>query len=42
MPLANPVTLDLDFGGEYHYRLDGERHLWNPTTVSRVQHACGV
>jgi len=31
--------LDLDFGGEYHFRLDGERHLWNPTTVSRLQHA---
>lgn len=31
--------LDLDFGGEYHYRVDGERHLWNPLTVSRLQHA---
>jgi len=35
----SPVLLDLDFGGEYHYRNDGERHLWNPTTVSRLQHA---
>ena len=32
-------SLELDFGGEYHYRQDGERHLWNPTTVSRIQHA---
>jgi glutamate synthase domain-containing protein 2/glutamate synthase domain-containing protein 3 len=32
-------ALDLDFGGEYHYRQTGERHLWNPTTVSRLQHA---
>ncbi|MEK7996823.1 MAG: glutamate synthase central domain-containing protein, partial [Planctomycetota bacterium] len=32
-------ALDLDFGGEYHYRRTGERHLWNPTTVSRLQHA---
>ena len=32
-------ALDLDFGGEYHFRLDGERHLWNPTTISRLQHA---
>jgi glutamate synthase domain-containing protein 2/glutamate synthase domain-containing protein 1/glutamate synthase domain-containing protein 3 len=32
-------ALELDFGGEYHFRLDGERHLWNPTTVSRLQHA---
>lgn len=32
-------VLELDFGGEYHYRHYGERHLWNPTTVSRLQHA---
>ncbi len=32
-------TLGLDFGGEYHYRNSGERHLWNPITVSRLQHA---
>jgi glutamate synthase domain-containing protein 2/glutamate synthase domain-containing protein 3 len=31
--------LELEYGGEYHYRLDGERHLWNPTTVSTLQHA---
>jgi glutamate synthase (NADPH) large chain len=31
--------LDLDHGGEYQYRLDGERHLWNPTTVTTLQHA---
>jgi len=30
---------DLAFGGEYHFRVDGENHLWNPTTVSRLQHA---
>ncbi len=32
-------ALELDFGGEYHYRHTGERHLWNPITVSRLQHA---
>jgi glutamate synthase domain-containing protein 2/glutamate synthase domain-containing protein 1/glutamate synthase domain-containing protein 3 len=32
-------TLELDFGGEYHFRKQGERHLWNPVTVSRLQHA---
>lgn len=32
-------SLELDFGGEYHYRHTGEEHLWNPTTVSRLQHA---
>ncbi len=36
----HPVgTLGLDFGGEYQFRHAGERHLWNPTTVSRLQHA---
>ena len=30
---------ELDFGGEYHFRHNGERHLWNPVTVSRLQHA---
>ena len=30
-PRATPRRLDLDFGGEYHFRLDGENHLWNPT-----------
>jgi glutamate synthase (NADPH/NADH) large chain len=34
-----PGSLDLDFGGEYHWRFDGERHLWNPVTVARLQHA---
>lgn len=32
-------SLDLEFGGEYHFRQTGEHHLWNPTTVSRLQHA---
>jgi glutamate synthase domain-containing protein 2/glutamate synthase domain-containing protein 1/glutamate synthase domain-containing protein 3 len=32
-------ALELDFGGEYHYRHNGEGHLWNPTTVARLQHA---
>ncbi len=32
-------TLDLEFGGEYHFRHEGQRHLWNPTTVSKLQHA---
>ncbi len=37
-PLA-AGALELDFGGEYHHRLDGEEHLWNPTTISRLQYA---
>ena len=35
-----PGSLELGFGGEYHYRLDGEKHLWNPTTVTGLQ--CAV
>ena len=34
-----PGALELDYGGEYHFRLDGEAHLWNPTTVTNLQHA---
>jgi len=33
------TNLELEFGGDYHYRRNGEYHLWNPTTVSRLQHA---
>ena len=29
----------LDLGGQYHYRAQGERHLWDPGTVSKLQHA---
>ncbi len=32
-------ALELNFGGEYHFRHNSERHLWNPTTVARLQHA---
>ncbi len=32
-------ALGLDFGGEYHFRHNGEQHLWNPTTVAHLQHA---
>ncbi|MCP4248989.1 MAG: glutamate synthase large subunit, partial [bacterium] len=32
-------ALRLDFGGEYHFRTDGEHHQWNPQTVATLQHA---
>ena len=32
-------VLELDFGGDYHFRHSGEEHLWNPTTIARLQHA---
>ncbi|OFW40273.1 MAG: glutamate synthase subunit alpha [Acidobacteria bacterium RIFCSPLOWO2_12_FULL_67_14b] len=34
---AGPV--ELDGGGEYQWRRDGEVHLFNPDTVFRLQHA---
>jgi glutamate synthase (NADPH/NADH) large chain len=39
---ARPVELahrDLDSGGEYQWRREGEFHLFNPTTVHKLQHA---
>ena len=35
-PTAEP---DLDWGGEYQWRRDGEYHLFNPDTVFKLQHA---
>ncbi len=32
-------VLDLDFGGDYHFRLNGERHQWNPTTIGKLRQA---
>jgi hypothetical protein len=29
----------MEFGGEYHLRLDGERHHWNQRTIASLQHA---
>ncbi len=26
-------------GGEYHYRVEGEHHAWNPATIAALQHA---
>ncbi len=30
---------ELEMGGDYGYRYHGERHLWNPTTVAKLQEA---
>ncbi len=30
---------DLDYGGEYRWRREGEYHLFNPKTVFKLQHA---
>ena len=37
-PLTESET-DLVVGGQYQYRVDGEYHLLNPLTISKVQHA---
>jgi glutamate synthase (NADPH/NADH) large chain len=35
-----PVGMpDLESGGDYQWRRDGEYHLFNPDTISRLQHA---
>ncbi len=34
----NPIDdNELQSGGLYHYRKDGEKHLWNPLTISKLQ-----
>ena len=38
-PTAIDAELELDVGGEYQWRRDGERHLLSPATVHRLQHA---
>ncbi len=30
---------EIDMGGDYAFRYEGERHLWNPTTVAKLQEA---
>jgi glutamate synthase domain-containing protein 2/glutamate synthase domain-containing protein 1/glutamate synthase domain-containing protein 3 len=37
-PLSDSET-ELAVGGNYQFRINGERHLLNPTTVSKMQHA---
>jgi glutamate synthase domain-containing protein 2/glutamate synthase domain-containing protein 1/glutamate synthase domain-containing protein 3 len=37
-PVMDSET-DLATGGSYHYRTDGEYHLLNPLTISKLQHA---
>ena len=34
-----PATLDLDLGGLYFWKGTGEAHMWNPDTISLLQHA---
>ncbi len=38
-PVRSGAPADLDSGGEYQWRRDGELHLFNPETVFKLQHA---
>jgi glutamate synthase (NADPH/NADH) large chain len=38
-PARSGAPSDLDAGGEYQWRRDGELHLFNPETVFKLQHA---
>ena len=33
------ANLDLDEGGAYYWRRDGEYHMWNPDTIAKLQYA---
>ena len=36
----DPLLRDaLDAGGEYHYRVRGEEHMWTPDSIATLQHA---
>src|SRR4029450_5404268 len=38
-PSRSGGSRDLEGGGEYQWRRDGEYHLFNPDTVFKLQHA---
>jgi glutamate synthase (NADPH/NADH) large chain len=38
-PVRSGVQADLEWGGEYQWRRDGEFHLFNPDTVFKLQHS---
>jgi len=38
-PTRTPRSRALDIGSQYHYRAQGERHLWNPESIASLQNA---
>ncbi|MBK8254694.1 MAG: glutamate synthase large subunit [Polyangiaceae bacterium] len=36
---ADLLKNDLEPGGDYAYRVRGERHMWTPESISKLQHA---
>ena len=39
LDMVVPGSMQLDVGGFYQWRRDGEYHMWNPTTIAKLQHA---
>ncbi|HJO61109.1 MAG: glutamate synthase large subunit [SAR202 cluster bacterium] len=35
----NAANLEVSQGGQYQWRRDGEFHMWNPNTITSLQHA---
>ena len=40
--VAIDAALDLDPGGFYYWRRDGEYHMWNPDTIAKLQYASSM
>jgi glutamate synthase (NADPH) large chain len=38
-PVENPMEDDLELGGDYRWRRNGERHMFNPASVAKLQQA---
>ena len=38
-PTRAPHMRTLEIGSQYHYRAQGEQHLWNPSTITALQQA---
>src|SRR5690606_15860103 len=38
-PSTTAVPAALEVGGEYHFRAQGERHLWSPSVIANMQRA---
>ena len=38
-PTVEVGAPELDAGGQYQWRVRGEHHMWNPVSVSKLQHA---
>lgn len=38
-PRSVTEITQLPVGGQYHFRAQGERHLWSPSIISHLQHA---